>query len=80
LRENFPDKYEHSVEPAPDPDSWVRVRIVIKDSVISAYINNNKEPGLVVKKLTHRNNGSVGFYVADFSDRDFANLTIIKTD
>jgi len=80
LREKFPDKYEHSVEPAPDPNSWVRVRIVIKDSIISTYINGNKEPSLVVEKLTHLNTGLVGFYVADTSGGDFANLTITKTD
>ncbi len=79
LREKFPDKYEHAVEPAPDPNSWVSVRIIIKGSVISTYINGNPEPSLVVGKLTNRNTGSIGFYVADTSGGDFANLIITKT-
>jgi hypothetical protein len=80
LRENFPDKYEYSIDPAPDPNSWVRVRIVIKDAVISAYVNGHKEPSLVVKKLTQLHTGLIGLYVGDTSGGDFANLTITKTD
>jgi hypothetical protein len=76
LREKFPDKYEHAIDPAPDPNSWLRVRVVIKDSVISTYINGNNEPSLVVKKLTNLSTGTLGFYVADTSGGDFANLAI----
>ena len=80
LREKFPNKYEHSIEPAPDPNSWIRVRIVIKDSTISTFINGSKEPSLVVEKVNHINSGSIGFYVADTSGGDFANITITKTN
>jgi len=80
LREKFPDKYEHAVEPAPDPNSWVRVRVVIKGSTISTFINGNKEPSLVVEKVTNVKKGSIGFYVADTSGGDFANLSITKTN
>lgn len=76
LRGKFPDKYEHAIEPAPDPDSWVRVRVVVKNSMISTYINGNENPTLVVEKLTSLHHGSIGFYVADTSGGDFANLTI----
>ena len=80
LREKFPGKYEHSVEPAPAPNAWVRVRIVIKDYTVSTYINGNNEPSLVVEKINHVNAGSIGFYVADTSGGDFANITITKTN
>jgi hypothetical protein len=80
LREKFPNKYEHSIEPAPDPNSWVKVRVVIKGSAISTYINGNPEPSLLVEKITSLNTGAIGFYVADTSGGDFANLTITKTD
>jgi len=80
LREKFPNKYEHSVEPAPDPNSWVKVRIVIKGSAISTYINGNPQPSLVVEKITSLVTGSIGFYVADTSGGDFANLIITKTN
>lgn len=80
LRENAPGKYEHAIDPAPDPDSWVRMRIVIKDDTITVYINGSSQPSLVVQKVTSLNSGAVGFYVADTSGGDFANITISKTD
>lgn len=80
LREKFPNKYEHSIEPAPDPNSWVRVRVVIKDSTIKTFINGSKEPSLVVQKVTQVKSGSIGFYVADTSGGDFANITITKSN
>jgi len=80
LRERFPGKYEHAVEPAPDPNAWVKVRIVIKDSTVTTYINGATEPSLVVEKVNHMNTGSIGFYVADTSGGDFANISITKTD
>jgi len=76
LREKFPDKYEQAVKPAPDPNAWVRVRIVIRGSSISAFINGNPEPSLSVEKLTTLTIGALGFYVADTSGGDFANLSI----
>lgn len=79
LREKFPNKYEHSITPAPDPNSWVRMRVVIKGSVIKTFINGSKEPSLVVQKLTQVKSGAVGFYVADTSGGDFANITITKS-
>jgi hypothetical protein len=80
LRAESPDKFEHSVDPAPDPNSWVHVRIVVKDSSVSTFINGNQEPTLVVEKVTSVKNGSVGFYVADTSGGDFANLVITKAN
>ncbi len=80
LREKFPGKYEHAVYPAPDPNYWVRVRIVIKESLVSVYINGNSQPSLTVEKVTGIKTGSIGFYVADISGGDFANLTITKTE
>ncbi|HWH63628.1 MAG TPA: family 16 glycoside hydrolase [Ginsengibacter sp.] len=80
LREKFPGKYEHSIiEPVPDPNSWIRIRVVVNDATITTYINGNKEPSLVVQKVTQVKNGAVGFYVADTSGGDFANIKITKT-
>lgn len=80
LREKFPEKYEGSIKPAPDPNSWVHMRVIIKGSTITTYINGSKDPSLVVQKLTQAKSGSIGFYVADTSGGDFANLVITKTD
>lgn len=80
LREQSPGKYENSITPAPNPNAWVKVRIVIKNSIISTYINDNKEPSMVVEKVTSIKTGSIGFYVADTSGGDFANIKITKAD
>jgi hypothetical protein len=80
LRAEFPDKFEHAVDPAPDPDSWVHMKVVIKGKTISTYINSNTEPTLVCEKVTDVSVGRVGFYVADTSGGDFANLSIVKTN
>ena len=80
LRANFPNKFEHSIEPSPDPNSWVHLRIVFQDATVSTYVNGNKEPSLVVEKVSHFKNGKLGFYVADTSGGDFSNLTITKTN
>lgn len=80
LRAKFPDRYEHAVDPAPDPNSWVHVRLEIKGNTIRTFINGNSQPALVVEKLTAVTSGRLGFYVADTSGGDFANLVVTKTN
>jgi hypothetical protein len=78
LREKFPNKFEKEVEPAPDPNSWIKVRIVVDGNKVSTYVNGNKQPALEVEKVTNVTSGAIGFYVADTSGGDFANITITK--
>jgi hypothetical protein len=80
LRENSPGKYESALNSIADPNGWVHMKIVIKDKTVSAYINGASEPCLLVEKLTALKKGSIGFYVADVSGGDFANLTVIKSE
>jgi 3-keto-disaccharide hydrolase len=79
LREESPGKYEQPIEPAPDPNSWVHVRVVVASPKISVFINDNGQPSLTVDKLSQRTNGSVGFWVGNGSGGDFANLKIIHS-
>ncbi|MGH2563468.1 MAG: hypothetical protein ACRDE5_03080, partial [Ginsengibacter sp.] len=60
--------------------SWVHVRVVVKDSIISVFINGSSDASLVVNSLGQNKRGSVGFYVADTSGGDFANLKIARTN
>lgn len=78
LRVRSPRVYEHAIEPAPDPNAWVHMRIVVQGDTISTYINGATEPSLVVKKVTQLHAGRVGFYVADTSGGDFANIRITQ--
>ena len=80
LRAESPRVYESVIEPAPDPNAWVHMRIVVQGDTVSTYINGAMEPSLVVNKVTQLDAGHVGFYVADTSGGDFANITITRRD
>jgi hypothetical protein len=78
LRGEFPGKYEQPVEPAPDPNSWVHVKVNVASPKITVYINNNSQPSLTVEKLSKQTNGSLGFWVGNGSGGDFANIRITR--
>ena len=78
LRENFPDKYENTVDPVPDPDDWFHVTIVIDHPSVKVFVNNSDKPSLIVDQLSTRKKGWVGFWVGNFSEGDFKNLEITK--
>jgi len=78
LRELFPEKYENEVISAPDPDSWIKMRVVIDGSLISVFIDNDTKPVLILTKLTSTKSGKLGFYTGDTSGGDFANLKVMK--
>lgn len=80
LRAKFPNVYENSIQQDLDPNTWVRVRVVVKGATVSVYINGSKEASLIDKKVTNSSTGLIGFYVADTSGGDFANIRITKTD
>jgi hypothetical protein len=77
LRHEYPDEYENSVYPVPDPDSFFHAKIVVEKPRISVYVNHSENPSLVVTALSDRNNGWVGLWVGNYSDGTFANLKII---
>jgi len=76
LRTEFPNKYEHSLNPSPKPDEWFHVRIVVTTPKISVYVNNNPNPDLVVEQISKKKEGMIGFWTGNQSDGDFANLKI----
>jgi hypothetical protein len=76
LRAEFPDKYEQPINPAPEPESWVHCRLVIKGNKISAFVNNSEAPSLEVTELDPKVSDKIGFWVGNGSEGDFANLTI----
>ena len=78
LRAESPGKYEQPVSPVPDPTSWVRLRLVITRTQVSAYANGGDEPDLVVTRLGDAKPGPVALWVGNNSRGDFANLTITR--
>jgi len=75
LRQERPGQFEQPVTPAPDPDDWFHVRIVVAWPKVSVFVNDAKEPCLAVEQLSARKTGRVGLWV-DTGAGDFANLKI----
>ncbi len=75
LREQSPGKYENTIAPVPDPDGWFHARIVVAWPKVSVFVNDAREPCLVVDQLSGRQRGWVALWV-DVSDGNFANLKI----
>ena len=63
LRKDKPGQYEKPIVPAPDGDAWFHVRIVLEKPKVSVYVNDGKEPSLVVEELNDRKGGGVGLGV-----------------
>ena len=78
LRRESPGRYESSLTPALDPDAWVRLRLVVAPSAVSAYVNGAATPSLVVERLRPRARGRVGLWVGTQSDGHFANVRVTR--
>jgi hypothetical protein len=79
LREKHPGKYEHAVQPVPDPNDWFHVKIVINFPTIKVYVNGSKEPSLEVEQISKRENGKLGLWI-DSEDGWFKNMVITHLD
>lgn len=78
LRKKDLGKYENNIIPAPDPDNWFHVKVVIKSPKVEVFVNGNNEPSLVVNQLSSRNKGWLAFWADGNSKGNFKNLVIIK--
>ncbi len=76
LREKFPGKYESAIEPAPDPNDFFHVKLVVERPKVSVYVNRAEKPCLVVELLSPRKTGKIALFVDNESDGTFANLKI----
>src|SRR5260370_28042491 len=76
LRRDKPGQYEKPIDPPPDGDAWFHARIVVEKPRVSVYVNDGKEPSLVVEELSERKGGGVGLWVGPGQGGAFANLKI----
>ena len=77
LRDKHPGKYEFAITPPPDPDSWVKLKLVVRGDTVSAFVNNSDKPALKVKLLNDRAKGKVGLWVGNGSDGSFRSLRVM---
>jgi hypothetical protein len=75
LRTEHPGTYENAVNPVPDPNGWFHARVVVASPKVSVFVNDAKEPSLIVSQLSERRKGLTGLWVDNFGG-DFANFTI----
>jgi hypothetical protein len=78
LRQDHPGKYENALLNPVNAESWFHAKILIENDNITVYVNNDAKPSLVVKPLSDRTIGKIGFWVGNNSDGDFANLVITQ--
>jgi hypothetical protein len=76
VRKEKPGQYEKPIVPAPDGDAWFHARIVVAKPKVSVFVNDAKEPSLVVEELSDRKGGGIGLWVGPGQGGHLANLKI----
>ena len=76
LRTEYPNKYEQPLAPAPDPNEWFHVRVVVRGSAITVYVNGASGPSLVVTSLVHTGGQKVGLWAGNGSGGDWRNIRV----
>ncbi|HVY70915.1 MAG TPA: hypothetical protein VHH73_13365 [Verrucomicrobiae bacterium] len=76
LRANHPGKYEQPINPAPSPDVWVTLKLVVGKKNVAAFVNGSQKPALTVDLLNERSDGKLGLWVGNGSDGWFRNLKV----
>jgi hypothetical protein len=61
-------------------NEWIKLKIVVKDSQAKLFLNENRQPSLIVNDLKHgdNNSGSIGLWVDVGTEGFFSNLKIYK--
>ncbi len=78
LRDEQNGIYEKALVNPPDPNKWFHVRTEILSEEIKVYVNDDKVPSLVVKKISAIKTGKFGVWVGDGSGGEFANLRVSR--
>jgi hypothetical protein len=79
LRKGNPGVYESTVNPVPDPSGWFHVRIEVTKLKVKVWVNDGKQPCLVVDRLGSHDKGKVGLWV-DSKEGSFRSLRIAQSN
>ncbi len=80
LRTEFPEEFEKTVSPVPNPDEFFHARVEVKWPVVKVFVENSDKPSIEVKMLSTFKKGKVGFWVGNGSDGKFKNLVVKSVD
>ena len=78
LRKEAPEMYESYADMG--LNEWIKLKIVIKDLQAKLFINDNKQPSLIVNDLKHGANssGAIAFWVDSGTEGYFSDLKILN--
>jgi hypothetical protein len=78
LRKEEPEKYESYADMG--LNEWIRLRIEVNDRQAKLFINDNKQPSLIVNDLKHgdSSSGAIGLYVDNGTEGFFRDLKVSK--
>ncbi len=76
LRKDTPEMYESYADMG--LNEWIKMKIVVKDNLAKLYLNNNKQPSLIVNdlKLGSKVSGAIGFFVDVGTEGYFSDLKV----
>lgn len=77
LRANFPEEFEHAVDPSIAPSAWIPLRIVVHDGRVRVFVGQGTPLALDVRELRAAARGQVGLFLGNGSDGVFANVYIV---
>ena len=78
LRNGFAGEFEKGVDPAVSPSAWNRLRLVVRNGRVQAFVGTATAAALDVRELQAERHGQIGLYVDNGSDGVFANLRIVQ--
>lgn len=80
LRKEFPERYESYADM--ELNRWIQLRVEVKGSQAKLFIDNNKQPSLLVTDLKHGPDasGAIGLWVDVGTEGFFADLKVVKKD
>ena len=78
LRKESPERYESYADM--EMNKWITMRIEVKDTQGKLFLDNNKQPSLIVNDLKHGagSSGAIGLWVDVGTDGFFSDLKIQK--
>lgn len=76
LRKEFPEKYESYADMG--LNEWIRLKIVVKGKDARLYINDNRQPSLIVTDLKIDSPGGIGLFVDVGTEGYFSNVKVSK--
>ncbi|MDP3667083.1 MAG: hypothetical protein Q8R50_10415 [Sediminibacterium sp.] len=78
LRKDAPGEYESYADMG--LDEWIKIRIEVKGQQAKLFLNDNKQPTLIVNDLKHGDNssGTIGLWVDIGTEGFFSNLKVTR--